>query len=114
MNADTSQLIVKALDGLTARAEATAANIANASSPGYRLVRVAFEDALRRAVAQGPAAVAAVRPETQLAATPAYGTEMRVDLELATASDTALRYSALLDMLGRQGAILRSAIAGGR
>lgn len=114
MDALTPLIIAKALDGLTARAEASAANIANASSRNYRPVRVDFEAKLRAAAGQGAAAIASVRPETMAAPIPAYGTEMRVDLELATASQTSMRYAALVDVLGRQMGIMRVAVAGGR
>ncbi|MEP9403173.1 flagellar basal body rod protein FlgB [Sphingomonas sp. VNH70] len=114
MDAVTPLVIVRALDGLSARAETTAANIANASTRGYRPLRVAFETALRDAAARGPDAVAAVRPQVEHLPPAAYGSELRVDLELATASETALRYGALIDLLGRQMGLMRSAIAGGR
>ena len=114
MDALTPLLIAKALDGLSARAEATAANIANANSKGYRPVRVDFEDRLRAAAGRGTAAVSSVPPATVIAATPAYGTEMRMDLELATASQTAMRYAALIDVLGREMGLMRATIQAGR
>lgn len=114
MDALTSVVIARALDGLTARAEATAANIANANSPGYRPMRVDFEGALRIAAGRGAAAVAGVRPVTSWGVTPAFGTEARLDLELATASETSLRFAALIDVLGREMGLMRAAIAGGR
>lgn len=110
----SSILIAKALDGLTTRAEATAANIANANSPNYRPLRVQFEESLRAALAGGETAVARVRPETTRAPMRPGSAEMRLDLELATASQTSLRYSALLEVLGRQMAISRAAVTGGR
>lgn len=114
MDALTSVVLAKALDGLTARAEATAANIANANSPGYRPMRVDFEEALRSAAGRSAAAVAGVRPTTSWGVTPAFGTEARLDLELATASETSLRFAALIDVLGREMGLMRAAIAGGR
>lgn len=114
MNALTPILIVKALDGLSARAEATAANIANAGSPNYRPLRVDFEAELRAAADRGTAAIAAVTPRTTAMAVSPYGTEMRVDLELATASATSMRYAALIDLLGREMSMMRAAVAGGR
>ncbi|KQM77679.1 hypothetical protein ASE70_07280 [Sphingomonas sp. Leaf22] len=114
MDALTSVIIARALDGLTARAEATAANIANANSPGYRPMRVDFEGALRSAAGRGADAVAGVRPATSWGVTPAFGTEARLDLELATASETSLRFAALIDVLGREMGLMRAAIAGGR
>lgn len=110
----SSVLIAKALDGLSARAVATAANIANANSPNYRPLRVQFEQSLRAAAAGGKQAVARVRPETMRPPTTARTSEMRLDLELATASQTSMRYSALLEVLGRQMAISRAAVMGGR
>lgn len=95
----TSALIVKALDGLSMRSVATAENIANAGSPGFRPLRVSFEAALAAAARGGPGAIEAVRP--QLGGAPP-GETVRVDLELATASATALRYSALTELLSRQ------------
>jgi len=111
MTGITSTLIVKALDGLSARAAATAENIANANSPGFRPLRVTFEDALAAAARGGEASVRAVEPRT--AGAPA-GERVRVDLELATASATALRYSALTELLGRQLQIETLAITGER
>jgi flagellar basal-body rod protein FlgB len=108
----TSALLIKALDGLSARAAATAENIANASSPGFRPMRVSFEDALAAAARSGDRrALEAVQPRfaDALSADP-----VRVDLELATASATALRYSALTELLGRQLQIETIAITGDR
>lgn len=114
MTSITSILIAKALDGLTARQEATAQNIANANSPGYRPIRVRFEDSLRTAADQGPEAIARVVARTELAPTPAIASEMRLDLEVATASQTALRYGALLSVLESRGAMMRAVIDGSR
>ena len=107
----TSALIVKALDGLSARAVATAENIANANSPGFRPLRVTFEGALAAAARGGEGSVRAVQPRTAGAPT---GDPVRIDLELATASATALRYSALTELLGRQMQIESLAITGDR
>ena len=106
-------LINKALDGLSMRYLATAENIANANSPGYRPLRVSFEEALRSAAAAGPDAVRGVEARLERAATAAGG-EMRLDLELATASETAMRFAALVDLLGRQLQLSRTVIRGGQ
>jgi flagellar basal-body rod protein FlgB len=107
----SSALIVKALDGLSARATATAQNIANANSPGFRPMRVTFEDALATAARGGATDVRAVQPRFEGAST---GEPVRIDLELATASATALRYSALTELLGRQMQLESLAITGDR
>jgi flagellar basal-body rod protein FlgB len=107
-------MITKALDGLWARSQATAQNVANSGSPGYRPVRVSFEEALQAASRQGPAALDKVQPRLVQASRAEGGGEMRLDLELATASQTATRYAALLDLLGRQMQISRTVIKGGQ
>jgi flagellar basal-body rod protein FlgB len=107
-------LIGKALDGLDARQAATAQNIANANSPGSRPIRVTFEESLRTAASQGRGAIADVVPRTEFAPASGFASEMRLDLEIATASQTAMRYSALINVLEGRGSIMRAAIAGGR
>jgi len=39
---------------------------------------------------------------------------MRLDLELAAAAQTASRYRALVDLMGRQMALHRAVVSGGR
>lgn len=114
MNPITAAILMKSLDGLSLRAEANAQNIANAGTPGYRPVRVSFEDALAEAAAAGPDAIAAVRP--QLAADPSFlaGDALRLDLEMAEASSTAGRYGALIELLNRHAQISALAVSGGR
>ena len=107
-------LIGKALDGLALRSIVSAENIANAGTRGYRPMAVSFEGELRAAAGQGLRAVGDVTPRMERAPPPASGEPLRVDLELATASETALRYAALLDVLGRQMQLGRTAVMGGR
>lgn len=110
----TPVLLVKAMDGLALRAQVTAQNIANANTAGYRPLAVSFEDALRGAAAGGPSAVENLRPRI----VPAYdGTgraELRLDLELATASATAGRYATLAELLNRQLQLYALAASGTR
>ena len=110
----SSLVINRALDGLTMRHAATAENIANANSRSYRPVRVTFEESLRTAASQGPDAVRAVTPRIEREAAAAFGDETRLDLELATAAETANRYAALIELLGRQMQITRTVIRGGQ
>ena len=110
----TVMLIGKALDGLQLRQAATAQNIANGNTDSYRPIRVTFEERLREAAGKGPDAIGAVRPEIELAPMPTIASELRLDLEIATASQTALRYGALLSVLEGRGALMRSVVQGGR
>lgn len=113
MDAISSVIINKALDGLALRAEATAQNIANVNGRNYRPVQVSFEDSLRAAAAKGSEAVRDLPLSITAAAQSGFGDEPRLDLELATAAGTASRYSALLNLLGREMQIARIAVQGG-
>ena len=104
--------IAKALDCLTMRQAYTAQNIANSGTPDYQAVRVSFEESLEAAVAGGESAIEAVRAEVTPVGAP--GDEVRLDLELATSSQTAMRYSALIEVFGREKAISRAALAWGQ
>jgi flagellar basal-body rod protein FlgB len=114
MPAISKLLIAEALDGLHARQLATAQNIANASSEGYRPIRVSFEESLRAAAAHGPAAISRVTPRTDFAPMTGIASELRLDLEVATASQTAMRYGALINVLEGRSALMRSVLSGGR
>jgi flagellar basal-body rod protein FlgB len=99
----SAAVAIKALDGLTARANVTAENIANASTPGYRPRQVTFEQALTEAAKRGPGAVRGVTPMIGQSASVASGDGgPRLDLDMANASTTASRYGALIEVLNRQ------------
>jgi flagellar basal-body rod protein FlgB len=114
MDATSAIMTIKALDGLAVRATVTAENIANANTRGYRPLRVRFEDALKSASAGGEQTIAEVSPEIDHApinSLPA-GDQLRLDLEMETASTTALRYNALISVLGREMQLDSLAITG--
>jgi flagellar basal-body rod protein FlgB len=112
LDSSNAILIVKALDGLSARAVATAQNIANAGTPNYRPLRVTFEQALATAAGQGDEAVAAVSPQVQTVPPGARDSQLRLDMEMATATTTSTRYGALVEILNRQMQIQSLAITG--
>ena len=111
MNPMISAILTKALDGLSLRSAATAQNIANVNSVNYRPVSVSFEEELRSAAAKGDEAVRLLplaMHEANLAGTQG----VRLDLELETQSETAMRYGALADLLARE--LQRAVIRGGQ
>ena len=109
----------KALDGLYARQTTTAQNISNANSPGYVPLRVSFESALRDAAsprigdtAAGLAArIGSVRAAID-APLPLVSNTVRLDDEIASASETAAQYSMLIGLLDRTMQIRQLAIKG--
>jgi flagellar basal-body rod protein FlgB len=113
MDALSAILNLKALDGLLLRQSATAENIANAGTAGYRPARVNFEAALKAAASEGAGAVETLELAV-FREQPAAGEGLRLDLELATASGSAARYAALIEVLNRQLQIQALAAQGGR
>lgn len=105
-------LIVKALDCLSTRSVVTAQNIANAGTPGYRPLRVSFEQALVDAAQRGDSAVQELAPQVDAIPFDARGGELRLDLELATATVTTQRYGGLINVLDRQLQLESLAITG--
>jgi flagellar basal-body rod protein FlgB len=92
----------KALDGLYLRMAAIAQNLANASSAGYQPIAVDFEGALAAASAKGDGAVEALHFEFTAARPYGANEDRRVDLMIADAAQTAMRYSALVEMTSRR------------
>ena len=101
MDAISSGILLKAMDGLSLRATATSQNIANANSLGYRPIRVSFEDALRVASRVDAETIRAVIPRIEPATDQIGRSELRLDLEMATAASTAGRFGTLAELLNR-------------
>lgn len=107
-------LTIKAMDALVLRQTAIAQNIANSGSESYSVRSVDFEAALRNAAHDGPDAVRAFTATIDADGPALSGGEIRLDLEMQSASATAMRYAALSDLLGRQMQLARAAIRGGQ
>ena len=102
MSAVSELAAIRAMDGLYLRAAAIAENVANANSVSVRLKTVDFETALREAARGGLNSLAAFRPTMTTDPVAVAGGEVRLDLEMANASATSMRYAALTDILNRQ------------
>lgn len=114
MESQLPVLALKALDALSLRAEVAAQNIANANTPGYRPLAVSFEQALASAASKGSDAVRAYMPMVGSAEALFGSTSLRLDLELQTASATAQRYAAVLNILDRELQLRATAVTGGK
>lgn len=97
-----------ALDGLTVRQQLTAHNIANQATSGFSPWRVDFETAWRTAVAATDTGgeLPAVSWHREAVA------GVQLDLELASAAETAARYSALIESVDRLLGLQAMAIRG--
>ena len=98
-----------ALDGLAERQRAIADNVANLQTPGYHAKRVAFEEALSRAVADGTGATTAT-VERSLEPTREDGNNVNLDTETLLNIDTNLRYQLATQAVSGTLASIRAAI----
>jgi flagellar basal-body rod protein FlgB len=114
---DTTQLALeRTISGAAQRHEALAANIANATTPGYRRVDVDFHGALSAAMGASDAhdAVERVGFSTQadpaVGAVQADGSGIDIDAESAKLAANALEQQAAVSVHRARTAILRSAM----
>lgn len=101
----------RALDGVAAQQRSTAANIANAATPGYRATRVSFADNLASAMASGQDPRSASLT-TQDAGTPAdlTGNTVQLDAELTNQQREGLTYQALAQAMTFKLGLWKSAL----
>jgi len=116
---DTTQLALeRTIAGASQRHNALAANIANASTPGYRRVDVDFHGALAAALGSSDAknAVQTAGFTTQadsIGVTQADGNSIDIDNESAKLAANALEQQAAVSVAKTRNAILRSAMGVG-
>ena len=118
---DTTQLALeRSISGATQRQEALAANIANASTPGYKRVDVDFHGALTAALGSSDAKSRArtprasrPRPTAPVGATQADGNSIDVENESAKLAANALEQQAAVSVAKTRNAILRAAMGVG-
>lgn len=111
----TSVALHSALSGLSARQRASADNIANIQTPGYRAQRVSFEDSLRAAVQNGSidsGRVRGVAPtrQTSLEPTRGDGNNVNLDTETLSSVDTNLRYELTVRAVDHGFSMLRTSM----
>src|SRR4051794_37749218 len=117
---DTTQLALQqSISGATQRQEALAANIANASTPGYQRVDVDFHGALTAALGSSDAKNAlsgtsfATQADQTVGATQADGNSIDAESESAKMAANALEQQAAVSVAKTRNAILRTAMGVG-
>jgi len=133
---DATEVLQQSLDGLTTRQRATANNIANVDTPGYKATQVSFESQLVQAVDQqllarrgvqmattspahlsaGPHQLNQVEPVVSKFDTVSYrndGNSVDIEREMALLAETQLRYSTLSSLVSRRLAIERTIVRAG-
>lgn len=123
LEAVTTAALGLALDAAALRQQAHAANIANASTPGYAPLRVSFEAQLEEARTSlawsgrlDPGDLEGVAPALQETARDSGGLlpQVQLDVEVAAMSQNAAQYQTLLKVLSRQYALLTAAVSDGK
>ena len=114
---DTTQLALeRTISGAAQRHEALAANLANATTPGYRRVDVDFHGALNAALGSDDAREAVestafvTQADSSVGATKADGGSIDVDAESAKLAANALEQQAAVAVARTRNAILRNAM----
>ena len=114
---DTTQLALeRSISGAAQRHEALAANLANATTPGYRRVDVDFHGALAAALGSSDAKSAveqtsfSTQVDGSVGATQADGDTIDVDAESAKLAANALEQQAAVSVAKTRNAILRAAM----
>ena len=117
---DTTQLALeRSISGASQRNEALAANIANASTPGYKRVDVDFHGALAAALGSSDAKTKlattsfATQADAGVGNTQADGNSIDVENESAKMAANALEQQAAVSVAKTRNAILRSAMGVG-
>ena len=89
-----SSVLASALDGLAARQNVIADNIANVDTPGFRATSVDFESSLRAAIGRGQMPSSGITPSTAPSNAPAGTDGNNVDLrqESLSAVQTQFQY----------------------
>lgn len=105
-----------ALNGLSARHTAIAANIANANTEGYRRQQVSFEELLVSASSGSAKGVESLPPPRVFTEAPLEGQSARatLDNELVQLNRNVLQYQALIRGLEKYNATISTAINEGK
>lgn len=101
-----------ALSALAARQRVSANNIANIETPNFRAGQLSFEDNLRRAVADGEPAGAAVTITPSDAPVGLNGNNVNLDTETLTDQKTALQYRLLSGAMSSKFELLSTVLKG--
>ncbi|OHX12070.1 hypothetical protein BI347_00110 [Chromobacterium sphagni] len=110
------EVVPLALDGLVARQQVIAQNIANLNTPGYTPMRVEFESALQSVAAGAGDGANAVRikPDLRQAAPTGQAAQAELSHQVSMLADTVLRYQTLIKGVNKQLAIMQLAVSDGR
>ena len=106
----TMDVVYKAMQGLAARQKATASNIANVETPGFKATKVDFESSLRRAVSIGEPDVATTSTSKSTEPNGPNDNNVNIDDETVSEIDTNRKYQTMVEAMNAKFRLLRTAI----
>lgn len=123
----TPKLIRKSLDFNTQKAAVIATNIANSETPGYKAIRVKFEEILQQAATGNSLPLKTTNPkhidasgnamktsepviEIDLSAGRLDGNNVNMEKEMIGLTETQMAYEAAIAAMTKRGGIIKSAI----
>jgi flagellar basal-body rod protein FlgB len=109
----TRTTLAAALRGLDAQREAHHQNVANVETPGFRALRVDFEDSLRRALNSGEPHATSMTTRHSLDPTRLDGNNVRLDKELTALAENGLRQQLMTEALNAQYRLVRAVLERG-
>lgn len=123
LNSVSSTMLAKTLDGLWAKQQAIASNIAHSETPGYKAKFVTFEDELRAAIQDGEARTKSEKLEairntkakfgvSDGLSLRADGNNVDVEKESAELARAQIQFTSVLRAMDDNTARLRAAITG--
>ena|SRR5438046_3065098 len=112
LNDVTMDIVYKAMQGLSARQTATADNIANVETPGFKAGTVDFESSLRSAIQDGDATEASFTAGKSAQPNGPNDNNVSLDEETVTAINTNLRYQTMVEAMNAKFRLLRTAMEG--
>ena len=112
LNDVTMDIVYKAMQGLSARQKATADNIANVETPGYKATTVDFETSLRGAIENNGINGASFSTARSTAPNGPNDNNVSLDDETVTAIDTNLKYQTMVEAMNAKFRLLRTAMEG--
>ncbi|NLP29933.1 MAG: flagellar basal body rod protein FlgB [Clostridiales bacterium] len=111
----TTAILQKALDGTWQRQKAIANNIANHDTPGYKALRVSFEDTLVREIEKNNVKDAKIRVYIDNSGTErADGNNVNLDFENIEMAKAQLQYQYLIRSMTDMYSRLRYAVSEGK
>jgi len=109
----TGSAIQAALDGLSARQQVIADNIANVETPGYIAGQVSFEDSLQAAIDGGDPTSMAITTTPTTDPVNQNGNNVSIDGQVVSLTQTDLRYQTMVAAMNEKFGLLKTAIGGG-